>query len=242
MLAHSPNFAMLSHPGRHRKGNEDTCAASPETGAYIVCDGMGGAAAGEVASHLATQAFLQSLSVHAAAPPESRLKVAIKAANQLVYQRSRSASHLFGMGTTLVALLQLGDTLTLAHVGDSRAYLLRGGHLTRLTHDHSFVEEHLRAGDLTPTQAVQHPWRNIITRAIGSQPVVQPDILRLDPHRGDLLLLASDGLINELPDSTIAEVLCRPRLDLASLCQILIDCANQAGGRDNITVLLLQIP
>ncbi len=242
MPAHSVNFAMLSHPGRVRKGNEDTCAASPELGAFIVCDGMGGAAAGEVASHLATQAFLQSLRNHAGAAPESRLKSAIHAANQSVYQRSRTAHHLEGMGTTLVALLHLPDTLTLAHVGDSRAYLLRGGRLTRLTHDHSLVEDQVRSGDLTPTQAAQHPWRNIITRAIGSQPVVEPDILSLDPHRGDLFLLTSDGLTNELPDSTIAEVLTRPRLDLANLCQILIDCANQAGGRDNITVLLLQIP
>lgn len=242
MLAHSLNFAMLSHPGRHRKGNEDTCAALLEMAAYIVCDGMGGAAAGEVASHLATQAFLQSLGDHTGAAPESRLKAAVDAANQAVYQRSRSAAHLSGMGTTLVALLQLPGTLVLAHVGDSRAYLLRGGHLTRLTHDHSYVEEHLRAGDLTPTQAFHHPWRNIITRAIGSQPVVESDILRLDPHRGDLFLLASDGLTTELSDSTIAEVLGRPQRDLAVLCEMLVDCANQAGGRDNITVLLLQIP
>ncbi len=242
MPPHSLNFAMLSHPGRVRKGNEDTCAASPDIGAFIVCDGMGGAAAGEVASHLATQAFLHSLAAHVNGTPEQRLQDAIHAANQAVYQRARTAHHLEGMGTTLVTLLQLPDSLTLAHVGDSRAYLLRGGHLTRLTHDHSLVEDQVRSGELTPTQAAQHPLRNIITRAVGSQPVVEPDVLRLDSHRGDLFLLASDGLTTELPHSTIAEVLTRPHLDLTALCQILVDSANQAGGRDNITVLLLQIP
>ena len=255
---------MLSHPGRVRKGNEDTCGASPEAGAYVVCDGMGGAAAGEVASRLATEAFLKALKparekTPRLATPDVRLDAAIHSANEAVYQHSRRSSELRGMGTTLVALLvepaaaKGPPSLTLAHVGDSRCYLFRNGVLLALTADHSLVEEQLRMGEITQYEAENHPMRNIITRAVGSQPTVEPEITHVDPLSGDLYLLASDGLTRELTDAEIAhtihraqtreKVRTRPaKVFLGSLCQTLVDQANDAGGGDNITVLLVRVP
>ena len=253
------NFAMLSNPGRVRKGNEDACEASLASGAFVVCDGMGGAAAGEVASRMAVNAFLKALSptrdhTPRTPTPDIRLAAAVASANEAVYDYSRKSPELHGMGTTLVALLlqppqaeRLGS-LTLAHVGDSRCYLFRAGTLTQLTLDHSLVEEQLRLGEITPYEAERHPMRNIITRAVGSQPQVEPDIQHLDPRPGDLYLLASDGLTRELSDFQIAATLHRAALrstarplNLNNLTKTLIDQANDAGGSDNITVLLLQI-
>lgn len=279
MIPKSFNFAMLSHPGRVRKGNEDMCAASVESGAFIVCDGMGGAAAGEIASRIATDTFLQALAPTRGTPrkatPDVRLDEAIEAANKAVYQHSRQKPELRGMGTTLVALLYepIPDklpALTLAHVGDSRCYLFRAGSLTALTLDHSLVEEQLRLGEITPEEAEHHPMRNIITRAVGSQSTVEPEIRHLEARAGDLFLLASDGLTRELSDPVIAATFQRAiakeemrqqslepearsespsrsesqshsELDLAGLCQTLVDQANDAGGGDNITVLVLAL-
>ena len=265
MSSQSFSFAMLTHPGRVRKGNEDACAASPELGAFVVCDGMGGAAAGEVASSMATDIFLQALAPPVnsdPAPrtptPDVRLEVAIQAANRAVYDESRHNPDFHGMGTTLVALLLrpaqggASTALTLAHVGDSRCYLFRDSKLELLTQDHSLVEEHVRAGDLTRSQAEQHPMRNIITRAVGSQPGVEPEIRNLEPKAGDLYLLASDGLTRELSDDDIAQTMLRfatreaarkraTKPDLTLLSELLIAQANDAGGGDNITVLLLYL-
>jgi protein phosphatase len=281
MVTYPFHFAMLTHPGRVRKGNEDTCAASIESGAFVVCDGMGGAAAGEVASRMAADTFLKTLAPKKSRTPRNveaaaRLDSAIHAANQAVFQHSRRSAELRGMGTTLVALLfeaapdeESQPSLTLAHVGDSRCYRFRNGELELLTGDHSLVEEQVRSGELTPFQAQHHPWRNIITRAVGSQATVEAEIQTLAPQPGDLYLLASDGLTRELADEEIAEVLVlaharepipsvarlgsgsmrvaevvRPAErtpDLAIVCQSLIDRANDAGGGDNITVLLLGI-
>ncbi len=246
---------MLSHPGRVRQNNEDACAASSETHAYIVCDGMGGAAAGEVASHLAAETFLATLhSQDAAAKPQFRLTAAIQASNQAIFQRARQSANLHGMGTTLVALLYPSEdnsndkaALWLAHVGDSRCYLLRDGDLTLLTADHSLVEEQLRAGAITPEQAALSPMRNLITRAVGSQPSVEPEIQSHHPRPGDLYLLASDGLTRELDDDTLAHQLRAipnppTQDDLHLACDALISAANHYGGHDNITVLLLAFP
>ena len=270
---------MLSHRGRVRHTNQDACAALPEHGAYIICDGMGGAAGGEVASHLATEVFLNSLT-HPAPPrskaapsptpvdpistdpdcpaptpdyppnhPHTRLHQAVCAANHAVFQRAQKSRSLRGMGTTLVALL-LEQTATsrnlwLAHVGDSRCYVLRRGALELLTRDHSLVEEQVRAGLLSRTQAAASPMRNIITRAIGSQPTVEPEIALHTAQAGDIYLLASDGLTRELDDAGIAQILTQSlarTTTLETAAKALIDAANKHGGRDNITVLLVACP
>ena len=267
-------FAMLSHRGRVRHANQDACAALAEHGAFVVCDGMGGAAGGEVASHLATEVFLDCLAQPSSATQaRARLAEAIRVANQTVYRHAQKSPSLHGMGTTLVALLweedtqrskdaRVSPTLWIAHVGDSRCYLFRSGGLQMLTQDHSLVEEQVRAGLLSRAQAAASPMRNIITRAIGTQPTVEPEIASHAAQPGDLYLLASDGLSRELDDGEIAQILARTagpaalapaaatplpqtlRLQSAldSACQALIDAANAKGGHDNITVLLVACP
>jgi protein phosphatase len=259
-------YAMLSHPGLVRRGNEDACAAAPEARAFVVCDGMGGAAAGEVASRLAAGTFLarlirsaaggnragQSAGQPASQPasqPEARLAAAVEAANRAVYRQSRRAPQFSGMGTTLVALLAPAEdagSLWLAHVGDSRCYRLRRGHLQQLTDDHSLVEEQLRAGQITPAQAARSPMRNLITRAIGSEAPVEAEIQRHSARPGDLYLLASDGLTHDVADSEVESILAAipgPRTwpALAEACEALIAAANRNGGHDNITVLLAAV-
>jgi serine/threonine protein phosphatase PrpC len=273
MSANHLIYAMLTHRGRVRRGNEDTCAAAPEIGAFVVCDGMGGAAAGEIASNLAADTFLASLGPAVkgttASGPEVRLNAAIQAANQAVYEQSRQSHKLAGMGTTLVALLHAPivngsggrrrtpsdhtnsrvtdpPTLWLGHVGDSRCYRRRRGRLEQLTHDHSLVEEQLRAGQITAAQAAQSPMRNLITRAIGSQATVEADIQSHRPQPNDVYLLASDGLANEIDDVEISEILAaipKPptKASLTSACEALITAANRNGGHDNITVLLVAV-
>jgi protein phosphatase len=259
-------YATLSHSGRVRKNNEDASAASLESGAFVVCDGMGGAAAGEVASHLAAERFVECItSSDQAARPQTRLSSAVRSANQAVFQKSRSTAELHGMGTTLVGILhtpnQKAELATeppaepapadpdiwIANVGDSRCYLFRAREISQLTDDHSLVEEQLRAGQITAAQAARSPMRNYITRAIGSLSTVEPDIQSLTTQPGDILLLASDGLTRELSDPDIATVLRdipSPPTEpyLAAACQSLINAANHNGGRDNITVLLLAFP
>jgi PPM family protein phosphatase len=273
MSANQLIYAMLTHRGRVRQGNEDTCAALPEVGAYIVCDGMGGAAAGEVASHLAADTFLGYISGESGktARPQTKLNAAIQAANQAVYQQSRSTPQLRGMGTTLVALMHapivngarpaIGRrtptshdnarstdpaTLWLAHVGDSRCYRRRRGKFEQLTHDHSLVEEQLRAGQITADQAANSPMRNLITRAIGSQATVEAEIQSHHPRPNDIYLLASDGLTHEVADEEISTILAAipmpPTQDaLTNACECLISAANRQGGSDNITVLLVAV-
>jgi PPM family protein phosphatase len=259
---------MLSHPGLIRKGNEDACAASPKAGAYVVCDGMGGAAAGEVASHLAAETFISYLTnKDPQAPnqkPQTRVKAAVEAANHAVFQKARVTPNLSGMGTTLVALLHtpvagapppsrsdasvtvhpVPPTLWLAHVGDSRCYRRRGKELTQLTADHSLVEEQIRAGHITAAEAVFSPMRNVITRAVGSQSSVEVEIEGHRPRIGDLYLLASDGLTRELTPEDISMILAdipnpATRPYLAAACETLIKASNHNGGHDNITVLLI---
>jgi protein phosphatase len=273
MSANHLIYAMLTHRGRVRHGNEDTCAAAPEAGAFVVCDGMGGAAAGEIASNLAADTFLahltSSLKGGEAVKPQVRLNGAIQAANYSVYQQSRQSVKLAGMGTTLVALLHAPilngskikrrtssnhtnsrvtdpPTLWLGHVGDSRCYRRRRGKLEQLTHDHSLVEEQVRAGQITAEQAATSPMRNLITRAIGSQATVEADIQSHRPQPNDVYLLASDGLTHEVDDKEISTILAaipKPPTakSLTAACEALITAANRNGGRDNITVLLVAV-
>ena len=252
---------MLSDRGRVRRHNEDACSAAPLHNVFVVCDGMGGAAGGEIASHLAAETFVahlsQSRAQNGAQPSriQSHTAAALQAANRAVYQQSRKTPHLSGMGTTLVGLVYAAPhdptsdehappALWLVHVGDSRCYRWRGKRLEPLTVDHSLVEEQVRAGQITAAQALESPMRNVITRAVGTEPTVEPEIEGHSPKAGDLYLLSSDGLTRELSDDEIARILCRVPAELTqaalqTACRQLVQAANQWGGNDNITVLLV---
>ncbi len=221
-----------SDVGRLRQSNEDALLLSDPV--YAVADGMGGARAGEVASAMAVAAL------HGFAGGEQQLAQAIEDVNLRIHTASRNDPSLLGMGTTVTAAMVDGDALVLAHVGDSRAYVLRAGQLRQLTDDHSLVGELIRRGALTPEEAERHPQRSVITRALGADEVVDVDVLRVPVESGDLLLLCSDGLTGMVGDAELARIL-RGGGELNHLAQQLVTAANQAGGEDNITCVLLRI-
>jgi serine/threonine protein phosphatase PrpC len=236
--------------GRVRSSNEDAFDYRPDLGIFVVCDGMGGAAAGEVASRASVDAFLDAFDAESAAvaaeahkahwaDPAGLLDEAVAAANDAVFSLAQDDARLRGMGTTLVALLMEEQRAWVAHVGDSRCYRMRKGALERLTEDHSLVDEQVRRGHLTPQEAERSPLRNVITRAIGSHGSVVAEISEIDVQTGDLLLLCSDGLIREVSDTKIGAVLAGST-DLNQTCNQLIAAANANGGKDNITCLLVR--
>jgi protein phosphatase len=229
-------FACQSHTGLQRRANEDSAYASPPL--FVVADGMGGAQAGEVASQIAIEAFEQGLD--GTGSPEERLAQRIQEANRQIYEHSRTESGREGMGTTLTAALLADSELAIGHVGDSRAYMFRDGELSRLTRDHSLVDELVRRGELTEAEAAEHPQRSIITRALGPEPEVTPDTSTYPVRDGDVLLLCSDGLTSMISEDTITEVL-RSTSSLDEAARGLIEQANEAGGRDNITVVLFRL-
>jgi protein phosphatase len=222
--------------GRQRRDNEDSAFARAPV--FVVADGMGGARAGEVASRLAIEAFQRELPD--SGTPEQRLAECIRAANRTIYELSRSEHERAGMGTTLTAAYLDGAQLAIAHVGDSRAYLFRDQTLTRLTQDHSLVQELVNRGKLTEEQAAEHPQRSIITRALGPEPDVEVDTSTYPVRAGDVLLLCSDGLTSMITEDQITQILALAP-DLERAAQRLIAAANEAGGRDNITVILLRL-
>jgi serine/threonine protein phosphatase PrpC len=226
--------------GRQRRENEDN--AYVRVPLFVVADGMGGAQAGEVASALAVEEFRRGLPEPDAEHPtaEQRLAERVQSANRRIYETARGVRENEGMGTTLTAVYLDDSNLAIAHVGDSRAYVLRDGVLTRLTHDHSLVEELMRRGKLTPEQAAEHPQRSIITRALGIEAEVEVDTWSFPGRAGDVVLLCSDGLTSMLDESRIAEVL-RTQPDLEMAGEQLIHDANEAGGRDNITVVIFRL-
>jgi serine/threonine protein phosphatase PrpC len=199
---------------------------------------MGGAQAGEVASRLAAEAFAVGLPDEGTS--EQRLETRVRDANSRIHAVSQEDRALNGMGTTITAAYLDGDELALAHVGDSRAYLLRDGELTRLTRDHTLVEELVRRGELTEAEAAEHPQRSIITRALGPEPDVEIDLFTHRVQAGDVLLLCSDGLTGMIGEDRVAEVLLGAP-SLAGAGRALVDAANDAGGRDNITVVLFRL-
>src|SRR5437588_6564969 len=222
--------------GRQRRENEDSALARAPV--FGVADGMGGAQAGEVASRIAIDAFEAGLGDSGS--PEERLAGRVREANRQIYDRSRAEHGREGMGTTLTAAYLDGYNLAIAHVGDSRAYLLRDGELKRLTRDHSLVDELVRQGKLTEEQAAEHPQRSIITRALGPEPEVEVDTWSYPVRGGDIVLLCSDGLTTMVPEDRVTEII----LSAATLDEAadrLIDEANEAGGRDNITVVLCRL-
>jgi protein phosphatase len=206
----------------------------------MLCDGMGGAAAGEVASALAADVVVRLLSGRAdAAPLEDVVEEAVRAANQTIHSRAQRDPQLRGMGTTLVGLVTEGPRVLVFNVGDSRCYRMRNSTLIQISQDHSLVEEQVRMGRITHAEALRSPLRNVITRALGTESSVEPDLFELEAEVGDLFLLCSDGLTGELPDPLIESMLAAD-LSLNELCTRLVDAANRAGGHDNITCLLVR--
>jgi serine/threonine protein phosphatase PrpC len=225
-------FGDRTDVGRGRPENEDSLLVDPDDGLYAVADGMGGHRAGEVASATAIDALKTAFL------GGQRLDQAVGAANAAVFARAAEDASLRGMGTTLTAIALHDSTAEFGHVGDSRAYLMRDGNVTQVTEDHSLVEQLVREGRLTPEEAQNHPQRAIITRALGVDPNVAVDTYRIDLRPGDRLMICSDGLTNMLSDDTIAQTL-RRHADPQQAADTLVDMANQAGGDDNITVILL---
>ena len=267
--------AAITDRGRKRSSNEDAYGFSVEHGVYLVCDGMGGAAAGEIASSLAVDEVLRLVTERRGANRETRTEPAnghaqngsnagpipkiaeeaVVAANEAIHSRSQRNLRLSGMGTTLVGLLAglPGDPdseprVWILNVGDSRCYRLRNGRIQLCTRDHSLVEEQIRLGRMTRAEAAGSPLRNVITRALGTQKNVTPDVIEVEVEHGDLFLLCSDGLSRELSDEKIETILKTPNPEtlsnpasLEELCARLIQAANKAGGNDNITCLIVRV-
>jgi protein phosphatase len=232
--------AALTDRGRKRPSNEDAFGYSVEHGVYVVCDGMGGAAAGEVTSSLAVAEVMQLLTHRPGANPlPVDAEQAVAAANEAIFSRSQRSEKLSGMGTTLVALLAEERHAWMLNVGDSRGYRLRNSKLEQITLDHSLVEEQMRLGQMSEEEALRSPLKNVITRALGTQSLVTPDVFEIETEPGDLFLLCTDGLTREISDSLL-ESLLRLDLPLEGLCSRLVAAANQAGGHDNITCLLVR--
>jgi len=240
--------------GRKREANEDCFAAIPEDQLFVLADGMGGHAAGEVAARLAVTAIADfiastrrdaeitwpfeydpSLSLES-----NRLKTAIRFANQKILDTISHKKDLEGMGTTLVGTMLSNGRAYLGHVGDSRAYLIRDGKISQLTSDHSWVNEQVKLGFLTPEDAGRHPFRNVVTRALGSKEDVVVDVVEQDLSPGDVILLCSDGLNTMLADAEITETVTAHK-DVEAAAHALVERANEHGGEDNVTVIVIKI-
>ena len=233
--------AACTDVGLRRQANEDSFATAPELGLYVVADGMGGHRAGKVASELATEHALRAIQAlqGATASPAEKLRQAVSCANREIHETAKSNEDLSGMGTTLVAILAGEERVALAHVGDSRAYLIRAGRIRQLTDDHSLVGELVRRRQISEDDAREHPHRHVLTRALGVAPTTQPDLAELTPAPGDTFVLCSDGLTTHLRDAEILELV-QQDPELQKACDTLVACANHRGGVDNVTVVLVR--
>jgi len=243
----------LTHVGRQRQHNEDTFLVADEAKLFLVADGMGGHAAGEIASRIAVDSISEFI-VHTKEDDgtwphaydehytrtTNRLVAALRMANTRVLEAMRKDARLRGMGTTVVACMADGEKISIAHVGDSRAYMIRKGKISRITSDHSWVFEQVQAGMLTEAEAEKHPLRNVITRALGGALSVNPDASEIDSKPGDVYLLCSDGLTGMVPEEEILTLVAANTDDLEKACGELVDVANEHGGLDNVTVILVQ--
>jgi protein phosphatase len=226
-----------------RSGNEDNYLMLADRGIFIVADGMGGHAAGEVASEMAVRLISRDLGTVRGVPDEEvaeRMRQAIRGANAAIYERTLTEHDKRGMGTTATALVLLPNRFLLGHVGDSRAYRMRDGRFEQLTKDHSYVQEQVDAGLLTPEQARVHPYSNVITRCVGANQDVIPDTYSGDLRVGDVVLLASDGLTGMLEDEHIHKILQAPG-GPQDWVDAMINDANRRGGLDNITAIVVRI-
>jgi PPM family protein phosphatase len=222
--------------GRQRTANEDSLSVRPPL--FAVADGMGGAKAGEVASAVAVEAV--ETARESGEPAEAQLAGIVRAANRRIYDLAIADESRRGMGTTLTLAKVHGDEISLAHVGDSRAYRMRDGELQQLTRDHSLVAELERSGQITAEAAEHHPQRSIITRALGPEPDVEVDTYTLAGREGDVFLICSDGLTSMISDDEVTSIL-RSAGSLDDAADALVRAANQSGGKDNITVILFRL-
>lgn len=246
-------YGATTHVGMKRDHNEDAFMIFPEQRVLAVCDGMGGHASGEVASKLACDEIRQFFEMtgndqdatwpykldKTATYDENRISVSVRLANQSVFERSQSDPKCRGMGTTFVGMCfsEEGKAIV-AHAGDSRGYLFRGGEIKRITIDHSLVEEYIRMGRLTEEEARNFPQKNIILRALGQQPKLDVEVNTHVPEEGDIFLLCSDGLSGMIDDARMQEILRAKSEDLDGCSKAMIDAANAAGGLDNVTCVL----
>jgi serine/threonine protein phosphatase PrpC len=225
----------LSHPGRRRRRNEDAWVCHPPL--FAVADGMGGARGGEIASRVAATALGETVD----GSGEARVVALIQEANRQVYERAREDSDASGMGTTITVALFENGIVSIGHVGDSRAYLIRDRKVDQLTEDHSLVAELVRSGRLSPEEAESHPQRSVITRALGTDPDVDVDSFSVEAKPGDLFLICSDGLTSMVADEEIFDVVEPHRDDLDVAAKELVNAANRSGGEDNITVVFFEV-
>ena len=241
--------AGATHVGKVRSTNEDYLGGFDDLALYVVADGMGGHAAGEVASQMAVEIICHTFQTAladrtepsgGATDPRHRLVRAIELANERIFSAGRDDPALSGMGTTVAALWIDGSTGYVGHVGDSRIYHLRRGVLEQLTSDHSLINDYILRGIMTPEEAVSHPMKHVLIRALGTGPSVTVDLRAVELEPGDLFLLCSDGLSNMVPPSEILSALQAPGVDVSLRGQGLIDAANRHGGIDNITAVLVE--
>lgn len=238
-------FASLTDRGRRRRRNEDALLVAPERGLFAVADGMGGHAAGDVASHLAVAALASA--VPHPLPPEldadglgAQLRTAVLAAHEAILAEADAVTSQRGMGTTLTVLAPLphDGVAVIAHIGDSRAYRLRAGRLEQLTRDHTWIQNQLDQGMLTPAQARSHPWSSVLLRVLGGPGDAEPDLHTVDTRPGDLLLLCTDGLSGVVDGVDLGVLLTQP-LPLEALATQLVEAALVRGAPDNVSVILL---
>jgi protein phosphatase len=230
-------YAVASDTGRRRRRNEDNYVVAPPL--FAVADGMGGAQAGEVASQLAASALEGGDSDGLGGTKQ--IDSLIQEANRRIYNRASSDPTASGMGTTMTVALVEGMTVAIGHVGDSRAYLVRGEQMEQLTEDHSLVNELLKTGKLSEQEAQVHPQRSVITRAVGTDPDVDVDGFTIEAEDGDVFLICSDGLSDMIGDEEILELLHQNRDDLDKAVKALVAAANRGGGEDNITAVAFRI-
>ncbi len=249
-------YAGSTDVGRKRSHNEDNLCLVPEHNLYLVADGMGGHASGEVASQMAVDTvaeFFRETAVDedmtwpykmekGRAYEENRLAAAIKLANLRIFEKAKGdPSKHHGMGTTLVASFVSDGLIYFGHVGDSRIYRLRDGELTQVTEDHSLLNDYIKMKDLTEEEIENFPHKNVIVRALGMKETVQVDVDHEEPKPGDLYMMCSDGLNGMIKDELIHEIMVKFRDDLEGCVQALIDAANENGGKDNTTVVVVEI-
>ena len=246
-------YAGMTHVGMKRAHNEDNLALIPEESLYIVADGMGGHASGEVASQMAVETIMNFFRMttrdedvtwpYKEEPglryDENRLITAIKFGNQRIYEAALREGRFKGMGTTIVAAFFTKGGAYLGHVGDSRAYRIRKGTIEQLTSDHSLLNDYIRANRLTKDEIQNFPHKNVIVRALGMKDDVEVDIARVEPEVGDIFLLCSDGLSSMVDDEHILRIVSRES-ELERASKSLVDAANDAGGSDNVTVALVR--